>query len=84
MKLHCLLVNSLVPSKRHARAKQWKRSCQALGTVVPSKGNARAKRKKRVPYLFFFQSLLISSSVFPFVSGTQRQTKMAAVTQIIP
>ena len=35
-------------------------------------------------YLFFFHSLLISSNVLPFVSGTQRQTKIAAATQIIP
>lgn len=34
--------------------------------------------------LSFFQSLLISSNVFPFVSGTQRHTKIAAATQIMP
>lgn len=35
-------------------------------------------------YFFFFQSLVISSSVLPFVSGTSFHTKRAAATQIIP
>ena len=32
----------------------------------------------------FFQSLLMSSSVLPFVSGTNFQTKMAAMIQMMP
>ena len=40
--------------------------------------------KERVFYLFLLQSLLISSRVLPFVSGTQRQTKKAAATQMMP
>ncbi len=39
---------------------------------------------KQSLYLFFLQSLLMSSKVLPFVSGTQRHTKIAAATQIIP
>ena len=40
--------------------------------------------KEREFYLFLLQSLLISSRVLPFVSGTQRQTKKAAAMQMMP
>ncbi len=33
---------------------------------------------------YFLQSLLISSRVLPLVSGTKRQTKTAAITQMMP
>lgn len=33
---------------------------------------------------FFFQSLVMSSKVLPLVSGTRRQTKTAAITQMMP
>ena len=51
--------------------------------LIISRHNDMIKNTNLI-YLFFFQSLLISSSVFPLVSGTQRQTKRAAATQMIP
>ncbi len=33
---------------------------------------------------YFFQSLVMSSRVLPLVSGTRRQTKTAAITQMMP
>ena len=37
----------------------------------------------QVNYLFF-QSLVISSSVLPLVSGIMRHTNTAAITQMVP
>ena len=60
---------------------------RGIEIVLINKGNLRNLSKilkEREFYLFFLQSLLMSSKVLPFVSGTQRQTKKAAVTQMIP
>jgi|GEM_PF-4247296 len=35
-------------------------------------------------FFYFFHNLLMSSKVFPFVSGTHFQTNMAASTHMVP
>ena len=58
-----------------------KRSCNSFRTARPF---MFCRMRFLQTYFLFFQSLVISSRVLPFVSGTSFHTKIAATTQIIP